>query len=1185
LTIQYADYAAWQREWLQGEELDRQISYWRKQLAGVGTLQMPTDRARRAQPGSVGGKQSLRLSKEVEQGLRQLSRREGATLFMALLAAWRILLYRYSGEEDIAIGVPIAGRKREETEGLIGFMVNTVVMRSEAGGADRVEDAIRRERDVALGAYAHQDVPFEKLVEELAPERSLTHTPLFQVFFNYINFRDMNLELAGLVSSEITTSATAAKFELTLTIFENQQGLTPTITYSTELFDATSINRMLGHYATLLESIVSDPLQRVSEAEILTSSEKDQLLIRWNDTHTQFDQSACLHELFELQALRAPHALAVIFRDIHITFEELNRRTNQLAHYLRELGVGPDKRVAICVERCLEMIIGLLGVLKAGGAYVPLDPAYPRERLHHMVEDSAPVAALTQGHLQGLFPGRSEVLPVLNLSQTAPPWQGQPETNPDRGCVGLTPKHLAYMIYTSGSTGSVKGVMVEHRQLSNYVAAIGDKLRVAEGWGYGLVSTFAADLGNTALFPSLLRGGTLHVLPLEEATDGDRFASYCRERRIDCLKITPSHFQALLGEESQANRIPGQCLVFGGELLSQELVETARSLRPECRIYNHYGPTECAVGALSVEVSRGSAQPGKGAVPLGSPLGNLRVYILDSQLNVAPMGVVGEIYIGGAGVARGYFKRAELTAERFVGDPFAEEAGARMYRTGDLGKWLADGTVEFLGRNDFQVKIRGYRIELGEIEARLVEHEGVREAVVVAREDESGAKRLTAYVVPEKAHAHPLLQIMRLEQSGELPRAARYELPNGMVISHQNKGETEYLYQEIFGREAYLKYGVRLREDACVLDVGANIGMFTLFVLQRAPKARIYAFEPIPPVFEALRINANLSGGEVRVFDCGLSNQSGSASFTWVKHNTLISGRYTDLLEQEQYACALRTISEVIAAEGIERVDLLKIAAQKGEMDVLEGIEGRDWAKISQVVVEVHDIEGRLGKIQGLLESQGYQQSVEQDGLLEGTNQYMIYARRIVGTENGCAKASANPQGMRVYWSANQLVKELRRHVAAKLPEYMAPAGYVWLERLPLTPNGKLDRKALPAPESDAYGARGDEAPVGETETALASIWAEVLRVERVGANDNFFHIGGHSIMAARVISRIIKIFGVEIPLRSLFERPTIAELSEVIEDALLEQIEALNDEEVRTLIGNQLDANMEERNVEATRI
>ncbi|MGH9970309.1 MAG: FkbM family methyltransferase, partial [Pyrinomonadaceae bacterium] len=483
----------------------------------------------------------------------------------------------------------------------------------------------------------------------------------------------------------------------------------------------------------------------------------------------------------------------------------------------------------------------------------------------------------------------------------------------------------------------------------------------------------------------------------------------------------------------------------------------------------------------------------------------------------------------------------------------------------------------FVGRNDFQVKLRGYRVEPGEIEASLREHEGVREAVVLAREDTIGDKRLVAYVTPEKAAAYPLLQGLRLEECGELEPGTRYELPNGMLISHQNKGETDFVYEEIFAGESYMQHGIRLAEDACVMDVGANIGLFTLYVLAQAPAASIYAFEPIPPVYENLRINTTLAGGKVRLFNCGVSNRAGSANFAWYKHNSLISGRYADVeeekaiikafiknqkageevaedtleklieerLESEEYSCPLRALSEVIAAEGIERIDLLKLDVQKSEMEVLEGIAEEDWKKIRQIVVEVHDLEGRLSRIKELLEGHGFLQAVEQEQLLEATNQYTVYARRASDAQEGDV---IPPRISGQYWSAAQLTGALREHVSGKLPEYMTPAAYVYLEKLPLTPNGKLDRKALPAPETDTYGARAYDEPDGEIERAVAEIWADVLKLERVGRHDNFFELGGHSLLVIRVVSRLRKALKVDVTIREVFEHPELADLAAAVQ-------------------------------------
>ncbi|HKQ05348.1 MAG TPA: amino acid adenylation domain-containing protein, partial [Blastocatellia bacterium] len=942
---------------------------------------------------------------------------------------------------------------------------------------------------------------------------------------------------------------------------------------------------------SLVEALESAPARPLRSLKVIPEGERRQMLVEWNATATDYPKDQCVHELFEQQVEQTPEAVAVVCGEARLTYGELNRRANQLAHYLRQLGVGPDARVAICLEPSLDLIIGLLAILKAGAAYVPLDPSYPAERLRYMLEDSAPQVVLSDQATAARLAAPPAVA-VLDLCQAQPPWGALSSSNPEAASIGLSAAHLAYLIYTSGSTGQPKGVMIEHRQLANYVAAVGQRLQLQAGWRYALVSTLAADLGNTVLWPSLLGGGQLHLLVGDERLDGERFAGYLRERPIDCMKMTPTHLQALLGEGEARPWLVQECLVLGGEVLRRGLLRRLRGGGRGWRVYNHYGPSECTVGALSQEVKEGEEGGSGEGVGLGRAMGNMRVYVVDEEGEVVPAGVVGEVVIGGAGVGRGYWRRAGQTAGRFVADEQSGERGERVYRTGDRGRWEADGRVEYLGRQDDQVKVRGYRVELGEIEASLREHEAVREAVVMKREEAAGEERLVAYVVADEVAAYPLLQIERMRQRGELAEAQLYELPNGMVISHQNKGESDYLYREIFEREAYLRHGIKLGEGACVVDVGANIGLFTLYVAERVSGAKVYAFEPIPVVYESLRINAAISGGQVRVYECGLSSREGEAEFRWYKHNTLVSGQYAEMAEEakvietyvrhqqgeeaisatelaglvaqrldyEECRCRLRRLTEVMKEEGIERIDLLKVDVQKSEEEVLSGIEAEDWEKIRQVVVEVHDEGGRLRRIQELLARQGYEQEVEQEEMLAGTNQYTVYARREEGRAEREARAGASASGEarpgRRYWSAKELVREVRAKASERLAEYMLPAAYVCLERLPLTANGKVDRKALPEPEREGDGRQEYEEPAGETERAVAAIWSEVLKVERVGRRDNFFELGGHSLLVVRVIARLRQGLNVEVSISDLFEHPVLADLAERLINLQLEQFD-----------------------------
>ncbi|HKQ08166.1 MAG TPA: amino acid adenylation domain-containing protein, partial [Blastocatellia bacterium] len=1126
----------------------------------------------------------MRLEEGLTRRMRGVSRQLGVSVASVCHVAWGQVVARTSGRQEVVYGTVLLGRMQggEGAERAIGLFINTLPVKVRVG--EEGAAASVRGMQEQLGELLRHEQASLALAQRCSGVAA--PTPLFTSLLNYRHSAERrparSVEQArAWQGMQRLTGESRSNYPLSLAVNDLGEGFS----LSVQVAAAIGADRVCQYMSTALQSLVealeSAPARSLCSLEVVPEGERRQVVYEWNATKADYPKEQCVHELFEQQVEQTPEAVAVVCGEARLSYGELNRRANQLAHYLRRLGVGPDARVAICLERRLEMIIGLLGILKAGGAYVPLDSAYPPERLRYMLADSAPLSVLTDSQAAELFRG-SQGPAVLTLTEPQRPWEREADCNPGVARVGLRPEHLAYVIYTSGSTGRPKGVMVEHRQLVNYVAAISERLRVAPRRSYALVSTFAADLGNTVLWPSLVSGGLLHVLSPADCLDGGRFGRYCQQQPIDCLKITPTHLQALLGEAGGAERVPWECLVLGGEALTQELVERARRRRPGCRVYNHYGPTESTVGALSQEVVEGQAGSGAQAVALGRPMGNMRVYILDGQGEVVPAGALGEVCIGGAGVTRGYWQRAEQTAGRFVADEMSGEAGGRLYRTGDRGRWLADGRIEYMGRVDDQVKVRGYRVELGEIEACLRQAEGVREAVVTARADADGNQRLVAYVVPDEASAYPLLQVLRLEGRGELPAAAQYELPNGMVISHQNKGESDYLYQEIFEREAYLRHGIRLGEAACVVDVGANIGLFTLFVLDRAPGAKVYAFEPIPAVYESLRINAAISGGQVRVFDCGLANAPGTACFTWFKHNSLISGRHADLeeeakvieafirnqqqekaiseeeltqllqerLQYEHFSCRLRTLSEVMGAEGIEGIDLLKVDVQKSELEVLEGIEAGDWPKIRQLVVEVHDIDGRLSRIQGLLESQGYQQSVEQDELLRGTNQYTIYARR---SEEGDERHVGPPARRREapkYWSRKQLIRDVRGRAGERLPEYMVPGAYVCLESLPLTPNGKLDRKALPEPEREGDGRQEYEEPAGETEQAVAAIWGEVLKVARVSRRDNFFELGGHSLLVMRVIARLRQALNIEVSISDVFEHPVLADFAIAVERA-----------------------------------
>jgi amino acid adenylation domain-containing protein len=880
LPIQYADYSTWQREWLQGEVLERQLEYWRKQLAGVKRWELPTDHPRPPVRSQRGATLEFTLSAETTAKLKDLSQRQGVTLFMTMLAAWEVLLYRYSGQQDLTVGTPIAGRTRTGTEGLIGFFVNTLVLRGDLSGKPSFTELLQRVRCKTLEAYAHQDVPFERLVGELQPERDLSRSPLFPVLFVMQNAPMSELEIGGVRLQWLHVPGDTAKFDMTLGLSESMEvegEMQGSLEYSTDLFEKATIVRMIEHYRTLLEAAVRGNEESIEELRILPDAERHQLLYEWNETRVEFGDAQCVHEMFEEQAERAPEAVAVEYEGRQITYGELNRRANQLAHYLRELGVEPDARVAICTEQGSEAIIGLLAILKAGGAYVRLDSADPKRRLNHMLADSTPIALLAQEHVGNLFSEHRPALTVIDVSQAAPPWHNRPETNLDKHSLGLSPRHLAYLHYTSDSSGYPKGVMVEHGALRNALEYLKNECRSGPGDVWLAMNTLASDIAEFKVHLPLTMGATLRLLDRDATLDDRRLAKELKNG-VTGVQATPAAFRVLL-----ENNWPGTeeiKVLYSGEGLNPDIAE--KLVNRGASVWNSYGTTE----TLAYSLTR-RREVVEHVTPVGRPTANVRGYILDGEGEPVPIGVSGELYIGGAGVARGYLNRPELTAERFLEDRFAKDPGARMYRTGDWARWLPDGNIQFLGQNRFQVNILGFRVELGEIEQALMAHPKVQEAVVMVVDNKVGDKRLVAY--------------------------------------------------------------------------------FTC-----------------------------RGGGE----------------------------------------------------------------------------PGED----------------------------------------------------IVGAE------------------------DLRNQLMLNLPEHMMPAEYLRLERMPLTTNGKLDRLALRALETNKKEAPSYEAPVGKIETTLAGIWAELLKVERVGRFDDFFALGGHSLLVATMRSMIHEQLHYDLPLEKLFYNPCIAELAKQLE-------------------------------------
>lgn len=896
LHLQYSDFAHWQRERLRGETLSSHLAFWRDHLAGASTvLELPPDHLRPTVQSFRGARQQFRVSGNAAHSIKSLAQQERATLFATLLAAFDVLLYRYSNQDDITVGTPVANRNRVEIENLIGFFVNTVAIRVDLSGNPTFRQLLGRVRETVWDVQTHQEIPLEKVVEEVQPKRELNRAPLFQVMLVLQNAPLPQLKLADVTLVPMEIDNGTAKFDLTLYMRETGQELSACLAYNTDLFESTSIARMIGCFQMLLESIAANPDQDISTLALLTATERRQLLTEYNQTCEEYPRERLIHQLFEAEAEANPDVLALAYEDENLTYGELNRRANRLAHFLKPMGVGPEAPAGICMEPSIETIIGILGIIKAGGSYVPIDPSFPKERAEFILDDVRARVLLIRQTPLDKFSGCKAA--VIDLDSDWRTIEHCSEANP---CGYVDPGNVVYIVFTSGSTGTPKGVAIEHRQLINYIYAIRQRLQLPIPASYATVSSIAADLGNTCVFPSVCFGGSLHIISSDRASDPNALAEYFQQHEIDCLKIVPSHLSALLTSSRSGQVIPRKRLILGGESSTWSLVERVRTFAPDCLIFNHYGPTESTVGVLTCK-AEDRLRVESATVPIGKPIGNMAAYVLDRYLEPTPVGMPGEVYVGGPGLARGYFNRPELAAERFIPNPFSRQPGDRLYRTGDLARFGPSGNIEFLGRVDDQVKIHGFRIELGDIKSALDEHPSVRESLVTVCHT-SSTKGVAAYVV--------------------------------------------------FG--------------------------------------------------------------------------------------------------------------------GDTSVD----------------------------------------------------------------------------------------------------VPDLRDYLKKRLPQYMVPSTFVRLDTLPRLPNGKIDRNALPAPGEAGQEARADyEPPSSPVEEELAVIWARLLGRERIGIRDSFFDLGGHSLLATQLVARIYDVFRASIPLRSIFEKPTLTELATTIEEELIREISQYSEEEAERLL------------------
>ncbi|MEG4941561.1 amino acid adenylation domain-containing protein [Microcoleus sp. F4-D5] len=1204
LALQYADFAVWQRQSFTGEILASQLDYWKQQLADLPILQLPLDHPRPAIPTFQGRRQRFSLSKNVTEALKALSRQEGVTLYMTLLAAFKTLLYRYSGQEDIVLGTFSAGRNRPEIDKLIGFFINTLVLRTDLSGNPSFQDLLSRVREVTLAAYAHEDVPFEQLVETLQPDRNFSQNPLFQVAFAPQPLIPSLSE--GWNVSYLDIQTDTAKFDLILDVEERPEGIIGRIEYNTDLFEASTISRTIGHFQTLLEGIVANPEQKILELPLLTEFERQQLAA-WNDTETDDPKDACIHQLFEQQVELAPDAIALIFEDEQLTYQELNQRSNQLAHHLRNLGVGPEVLVGICVERSLEMVVGLLGILKAGGAYVPLDPAYPPDRLAFMLEDASVPVLLTQARLVESLPQNQARIVCLDTD-----WEvieRQSEENP--GC-SLTPENLAYLIYTSGSTGRPKGVLVGHRGLCNLAAA---QIKIFNVQPNSRVLQFASlsfDVATSDLVIALCSGATLCIPTNDAVLAGSGLTEVLRDRAITHIELPAAVLAVLRFEELPTLGT----IIVGGEACSPDLIAKWSSGR---RFFNAYGPTESTVCATIAECTDSSEPP-----PIGRPIANTQVYILDAQKQPVPIGIPGELYIGGAGLARGYLNRPELTADRFILNPFSHEQGDRLYKTGDLARYLPDGNIEFLGRIDQQVKIRGFRIELGEIDAVLSQHPDVRESVVIKREDASGNQRLVAYIV---SHLRPERTPFNSECLAEFDgnpavklRTEDISLGGVGILGVPDTcgpGQTVRLRLHLPGldRELWLEGSVAwCRRNQAGIELALSAIEQDIF-----QKSIEYLLES-QGFWKVLQRTA--VGSLRNVLKQKLPNYMMPSNFVFLNALPLTPNGKIDrkalpepdtFNPQLDYIPPQTEIEDAIATAWEQVLHPEKVGVDNNLLDIelgeIEAILSQHPDVRESLVIKREDASGNQRlvayivsnltperipfKSECLAEFDGHPAvelrtediSIGGVGLADvpdicGSGQTVRLRLRMPGSgeerwlAGRVAWCRTNQAGIELVLGAIEqdifqhsieylletqgfskvlqrtAVRSLRNVLKQKLPNYMMPSSFVFLNALPLISNGKVDSLALPLP--DAFNIELETtyvAPQTDIEQAIATVWQQVLHLEKVGVDDNFFDLGGHSLLMAQAHSKLREVMDRDVSMIEMFKYPTISSLAQYLSE------------------------------------
>ncbi|MBN9381657.1 MAG: amino acid adenylation domain-containing protein [Chitinophagaceae bacterium] len=1156
--ISYMQFAEWQQRNLE----DDTIRYWKEtRFQSPDNLMLQTESV--GKPPSPDRSDAFFMLPDVlKEKLELFTGGRQLTTSQFFYACWNILLSRLSGSREFISWYTDHGKDIEELATVWGALAKILPVRVSLGEDDDLP--------TAAAALSQELTDMEEWKDYFLLENSRNKDRKDDqpAFIPYLyEFLDLTLspEIRQRFSPELLWFHSGSeKYKALLNVLHDNGRYRIQLGFDPGFFNMEEAKRMLSYFRHLVGEVLTAPERPVAELEILDEEEKHLILDIFNRRTLNISPSSII-ELFGSQVRRNGDVAAVIGDDGVLTYRELNEEANRLAHFLRNrYQVKPGDVVALLTDRSTDLIKGVMGILKAGAAYLPLEASWPVERISVLLRESKCRLVITQRDLMDKLPRNFEAI-AINDGEVAVCDKSDPP-------IVTGGRDLAYVIFTSGSTGKPKGVMIDHETVINLCYGLKQELGLSEepGTRFSLFASAAFDASVQQIFSCLLEGNSIYIINDTNKKDIDLLTRFLRENRISVFDCTPAVLSLLLEEAAEEFRDTGvQKVLVGGDAWTDKLLRLFNKEgfdRPGgITFYNVYGPTECGVDSTAYRLKEGD---GLSAIPIGTPLPNKHIYILDDRGKPVPIGLPGEIYIGGKGISPGYLNRDDLSTELFIPSPVN---GERVYRSGDLGKWLPDGNIVFMGRKDEQLKIRGYRIEPAEVATALLGHEGVGEAVVYMSEKEDGQKSLIAAIVPDKKTAHTLLRIKALEEVDPDATHSLYKLPNGLPVWYANKSELELIYDEIFVDQAYLKPRITVKEGDIIFDVGANIGLFSLFMGLHYPGVRLYGFEPVGAVYDILQKNLSLYPIEYKIFNTGISDREGDVKFNYYPVNTVLSGRYGNVEEErhtvENYLrnkprsnghslsdndlknlvqesvqsieidCRMRRLSDIIREEHIDRIDLLKIDVEKSEMDVINGIDEEDWQKIRQVVIEVHDRQGELSRIVNVLEQHGFEADIQQDPLLANTCLYNVYA-----TRTGVSYPAQVPAKFEGWIDDKSLTGSIREYMAEKLPAYMLPADYFLISKIPLNSNGKVDREALKKLEGNTRTVKEIARPENEIESLLLKVWKGVLGRTDISVDDDFFMIGGDSIKAIQISSRLHKT-GYKVTIRDILNHSILSDL------------------------------------------